>query len=432
MPATAALQRRLARSVWRPSLSAAVPRRPPPRPPSAREGAALQTKRCCSRCRATCSGGLCSTASRCFSGVTLSESRMKEFIRAEVSHFARMSPEPVRLSEIVHASTDEEAARLIHKTLPGAFATRIKHIETLPQWDSVQELREVHDILYTSFHNLRLVDQGPDLVPLDEVIRDLRQRHKAVVPLLGTAVAHLTGEKLVEDSAANDWLDTFLLARISTEMLTAHYIALREGSAGSDDGCVGLVDRKCDPGAVCARAAANVEEEFEHSVKIAVQSETGIEFSFLPQYLMLLLMELLRNSVQATLRNQLTLNRVPESAIKVTVASDVKKVMIKISDRGGGLPFTFGEKRINYSWARWEEASSFEDPLESWREPLAGIGIKRRLGMGIRLIRLYAEYLGGSLHLLTLPNVGTDAYIQITRIEAGADAVVAEPGETDK
>merc|ERR1719373_108633 len=53
----------------------------------------------------------------------------------------------------------------------------------------------------------------------------------------------------------------------------------------------------------------------------------------------------------------------------------------------------------------------------SWADPLAGLGIKQRLGMGLPLTRLYTQYLGGSLDIMSIPGVGVDTFLQLRRID---------------
>ena len=60
-----------------------------------------------------------------------------------------------------------------------------------------------------------------------------KSRGVEVVPLLGDAIAQLRHDDLIDESFANKWLDTFLLARISTEMLTLHFMEMQAPSSKS-------------------------------------------------------------------------------------------------------------------------------------------------------------------------------------------------------
>lgn len=382
----------------------------------------------------------------------ITERRLQEFIHAEINYFAGMCPQPVKLAQLFQASTAALAATLIHRHLPVHFATRIKRIEELPDWQSVSELEEVHATLVESFQNLRLLEQGDDLEPLTQVMRDLRRRHKKILPLLGVAFAQLRSEHVVNEAFANQWLENFLLARISTEMLTMHYIMLSSDEDGRAGSCMGIVDSKCDPVEVCRKAVAIVSNDPKYSdVRINVDCHvTGtpgakVAFQFLPMYLKLLVTELLKNSAWATLhRPSLSPSSSSDSSIdladssgvaayaadlppvSVFVGADDHQVMIEISDKGGGIPPHYADKIWSYSYANCGTANGHslvedaETLPSSWADPLAGLGIKQRLGMGLPLTRLYTQYLGGSLKLMCIPGVGVDAFMHLRRIDVAS------------
>lgn len=78
-------------------------------------------------------------------------------------------------------------------------------------------------------------------------------------------------------------------------------------------------------------------------------------------------------------------------------------------DQAGGIPFSAAEKvwSYMYSTASAPEARSFDEQ----GTPLAGYGV------GLPLSRLYARYLGGALHLQSVPGVGTCAYLYLKRLD---------------
>ena len=61
-------------------------------------------------------------------------------------------------------------------------------------------------------------------------------------------------------------------------------------------------------------------------------------------------------------------------------------------------------------WPLSQAARNFDEQ----GTPLAGYGV------GLPLSRLYARYLGGALHLQSLPGVGTCAYLYLKRLETEA------------
>jgi pyruvate dehydrogenase kinase 2/3/4 len=210
------------------------------------------------------------------------------------------------------------------------------------------------------------------------------------------------------------FLDRLFLSRIGMETLTSQYLAL---SANPD----GIVDQNCDPCEVCERAAAQVSR-MARSCGVKVPK---VDISFhgsdpmkqtqtlplIPQYLFYIVCELLKNSIRATgdLYEAQGSAGNPEP-IEIRVASDESQVAILVDDKGGGIPFerqphvwsymysTAKGNRICQKTGTILEATAKPSPLSGY-------------GVGLPLSRLYAEYIGGSLHLMSMPNYGTHAYL---------------------
>jgi len=264
-----------------------------------------------------------------------------------------------------------------------------------------------------------------DLAALTDVIHRIRQRHLPVVVLLAEALRNMDPENL------QSWADTFLLNRITTEMLTSHYAAIVKAASGTDSqtsgnaGRIGIVDTTCNPGEICERAAEAVREALSDTdrrginimvrANNCVSSQAEIKFSYVPTYLFYIVRELLRNSARATAEAVAASGGGPAEyerrPIKVTVCADRWKVAIRISDKGGGVSFDDAERWWSYTFSTSAQTNrDYTDPT-----PLSG------KGMGLPLSRLYARYLGGGLELMNMPGVGVDAYLFLSRIEPTED-----------
>jgi len=360
---------------------------------------------------------LCPGARRCTrrlsSPVMVSQERMKQFMRAELSYFQQRQPKPMKLEQIVHTSHPFLVARLVHTELPIRFAARIKHVESWPDWEQHRDLVEIHKIFCESFQSLRLINlKKSDLQEFTDVIYDIRRRHKAVVPLISRAMRSMVRASILEEEQWSPWADQFLLSRISTEMLTAHYIECAESHV------LGIVDAKCDPAQICQQAATKTLDAFRtesNDPPVCIEVEQPphaekIEFSCIPQYLSYIVEELLLNSTRATLRKLDSHEHPSTRPLKVTICADQHQVAIKISDKGGGIPYGSSDRVWSYLY------STSPPPLESECEmvrtgsPLSGSG------MGLPLTRLYARYLGGSCELMNMPGIGVDVYLFLSRV----------------
>jgi len=264
-----------------------------------------------------------------------------------------------------------------------------------------------------------------DLAALTNGFQGIRQRHLPVVVLLAEAL------RKIEEEHLQSWADTFLLNRITTEMLTLHYVAIVKAASkgGSctnrDNGTIGIVDTICNPGEICERAAETVREALSDTdrrgINIMVHANNcvscnaEIKFSYVPTYLFYIVRELLRNSARATAEAVAAsggdLAEYERRPIKVTVCADRRKVAIRISDKGGGVSFGDAERWWSYTFSTSMQTN--KDYMDS--SPLCG------KGMGLPLSRLYARYLGGGLELMNMPGVGVDAYLFLNRIEPTED-----------
>lgn len=354
-------------------------------------------------------------------------------MQAELSFLAQRPHEPLTLQRIVEASTPAKVAKLVHEELPELFAARVKHIEAVPGWADQPELVSIRDIFVQSFKDLRLSE--PDLAnaqsaaslsDFTEVIYSIRRRHRPVTVLLGEAMRKMRRGDADAESTFQAWADVFLSSRISTEMLTSHYTKIIE-AAGVNPTQVGVVDTKCNPGQICQEAAEQVEKSFSEEagagdgIRITVQanncinSQSEIEFSYIPRYLFYIVQELLRNSARATLEAKqaaAAAGTPGPGPIAVTVCADQTQVVIRISDHANGL-FGNDEKIWSYQF------STSAQPLKAYMDcasPLSG------WGMGVPLGRLYAEYLGGSMELMNMPGTGVDAYLFLKRIALDSGA----------
>ena len=182
-----------------------------------------------------------------------------------------------------------------------------------------------------------------------------------------------------------------------------------------------------------------------HIPEIKVAGHLGASFPYILSHLQYIIGELLRNSVQAVIDQQKKRGDTDGTPppIEVTICEAQEHVIIRISDRGGGIPrdelpylwsFSKGPQsqkrlenlgRVPRLAATMQElhvadelgradlkAPAYESSLSS----LTGRPPNLRLGIGLPLSRVYAEYWAGSLELHSLEGYGVDAFLQISRL----------------
>merc|ERR1712048_828688 len=143
---------------------------------------------------------------------------------------------------------------------------------------------------------------------------------------------------------------------------------------------------------------------------LASAGQRRIRFPYIPTYLFYVLVEVLKNSSRATVEKCKDFKqRTKERPIVITVGANPSHVGIRIDDLAGGIPFQHADRVWSYMYTTASQSQGTKAFSEQGT-PLAGYGV------GLPLSRLYARYLGGSLNLMSLPGIGTSAYLHLKRI----------------
>jgi pyruvate dehydrogenase kinase 2/3/4 len=252
-----------------------------------------------------------------------------------------------------------------------------------------------------------------------------------------------------------------LLKRISRRVIAEQHLALTDtfnapwfspGAKLSESDFIGEVFIKCIAKDVierCANAVQNLARSTfgpDAAVpEIKVEGHLEASFPYILSHLEYIVGELLRNSVQAITERQQTSKNpaTPPPPIEVTICEAPQHIIIRISDQGGGIPrddlpylwsFSKGphrEKRLENlgqvpKMAATMQELHIQDELgrADLKTPSYGSSLSSltsrppnlRLGMGLPLSRVYAEYWAGSLELHSLEGYGVDAFLQISKL----------------
>ena len=218
---------------------------------------------------------------------------------------------------------------------------------------------------------------------------------------------------------------------------------------------VGEVFLRCNAREViesCGQVAKSLVKEMYDSefalpdIKIKGDLETA--FPYILNHLEYIIGELLRNSIQAVAEHHTSSASSPPP-IEVLVCEAPRHVMIRVSDQGGGIPgeilpdlwsFSKGPRskarldnlsQVPRMAATMQElklsvphrmkgttgtASLAEHVRRSPRNSLISRPPNLRLGMGLPMSRIYAEYWAGTLEIHNLEGFGVDAFLQISKL----------------
>ncbi|EDV29857.1 uncharacterized protein TRIADDRAFT_52704 [Trichoplax adhaerens] len=108
--------------------------------------------------------------------------------------------------------------------------------------------------------------------------------------------------------------------------------------------------------------------------------------------------------------------------VKIAISNTKEYFYIRISDQGGGMAKENASKAMKYHYTTSRakntalEQNIFNSVMEIQFGGPAG-GPMSGYGFGLPVSRIYAEYLGGSLQLHTIPEYGTDVYLELQHID---------------
>lgn len=226
--------------------------------------------------------------------------------------------------------------------------------------------------------------------------------------------------------------------------------ASNTGWAPEDD-LIGEVLLKCSAKEVIEKCADTVRKLAKKAYgpdvalpDVVLQGHLDTSFPYIPSHLEYIIGELLRNSFQAAVERNTPGGPKP---IQVLISEAAQHAIIRVSDQGGGierdvLPYLWSFSKGPRKYKRLENlqrvprlaATLQELQLSSHSErgkeqdsqdgsrydgslsSLTGRHPDLRLGIGLPMSRIYAEYWAGSLELHSLEGYGVDAFLQISKL----------------
>jgi pyruvate dehydrogenase kinase 2/3/4 len=355
------------------------------------------------------------------------------------------------------------SANYVRLELPTRLAHRLRNMQTLPYSALTNShISHVYELYYTAFERLRKV---PEIKSVDdndrfcEVVQSCLREHLSVIPRLAMGVIeiqnHISGEE------CDQFMTTLLRSRISRRVIAEQHLALTEtfhspwhfpnaskSTVAPEDDFVGEIFLKCNAKEIVEQCAATARDLMSKAFgptvaipEVVIKGHLNTTFPYIPSHIEYMIGELLRNSMQAVIEQ-------PGSQcppIEVLICEAAQHVIIRVSDQGGGvereiLPYLWSfakgprrQKRLENleqvpKLAGTMQELRYADPamaaeIERYPEKrgsslkaLSGRQPDLRLGMGLPMSRIYAEYWAGTLELHSLEGYGVDAFLQISKL----------------
>eukprot|EP00922_Rhytidocystis_sp_ex-Travisia-forbesii_P033174 GHVS01049325.1.p1 GENE.GHVS01049325.1~~GHVS01049325.1.p1 ORF type:complete len:429 (+),score=39.40 GHVS01049325.1:21-1307(+) len=300
-------------------------------------------------------------------------------------------------------------------------------------------IRETYDVYTTTFERmskLKPVETMDDEQQLVRVLEEERKSHDRTVDYMGQGVRQM--RVVCPDINLDPFLERFFYFRIGRRIMIDHLVAMNYPRPN----WTGSIHLECKPADIIRVRAEDVRASCRASYGLAprygISGNLHTMFAFMPEHLSLIMTELLKNAMRATVEFYTLGNSILDQAacglvtddadlpeVKVEVYKGKSEVVIKISDKGGGIPphklqdiWSFGYSTVGDSIARMGAQSPIAVNLI--RPDMAGYGF------GLPLSRAFARYFGGDIHIQSCLGIGTDAYITLSHMGDQEEALYFE------
>uniref|UniRef100_A0A8C9XUR4 Protein-serine/threonine kinase n=1 Tax=Sander lucioperca TaxID=283035 RepID=A0A8C9XUR4_SANLU len=325
-----------------------------------------------------------------------------------IDHFSKFSPSPLSMKQFLDFGSinacEKTSFVFLRQELPVRLSNIMKEINLLPDklltTPSVQTVQSWY--IQSLMEILEFLDKNPDdykvLGEFVDALVTIRNRHNDVVPTMAEGIIEYK-EVFPQDLMTNQniqyFLDRFYMSRISIRMLINQHTLIFDGTLNPvHPNTIGSIDPHCQVGDV-VQDAFNSAKMLCEQYYLPGSSNPILLLMPTPQMAKIL------NAMRATIETHDDSNNLPP--IKVMVSLGDEDMSIKVSDKGGGVPFRRIENLFSYMYS----TAPAPHIGERTRPPLAGFGY------GLPISRLYAKYFQGDLQLYSMEGHGTDAVIYL-------------------
>jgi pyruvate dehydrogenase kinase 2/3/4 len=326
-----------------------------------------------------------------------------------------------------HAATDLvliQVASFLRHELPIRLAHRIQDLQSMRVLSEMNSIKAVMELYKTSLQELE--DCPPRIETTQQeqifaqVVQNIYERHsKVLVQMARGAFEFRTvmreqkqSDELQQDT--NAFLDRFYLCRIGK------YLALRQPFVPN---YIGIICSETSPYEIVKRAiddaAFMCTRKYGEAPDVIMSGRLDLTFPYVPTHLHYIMLELLKNSMRATVEwHGVDCEEFPPIKVVIADGDENEDVVIKVSDEGGGISrsnmkkiwsylFTTADPGIQEGMVGGGSGDNVDHGIDA---PLAG------LGYGLPISRSYCRYFGGDISVMSMEGYGTDAFVYLARL----------------
>ncbi|KAG0088160.1 hypothetical protein BGZ93_005448 [Podila epicladia] len=394
----------------------------------------------------------------------------------QVARYARQEL-PVRLARLIKATQKLPFIVGTNPYIKSVYKLYYDSFQTITNSAEAQEIRTKEDLDKFAALLQGLVSSHADVVPmLSQGFQECKKyMNKADIKVFLDGMIHARiGIRLIAEQVISLWeqrnhqlqdeaLDSkeqYMVGVVHTGLKPAELIRT----------CASFVQELCDV-------------NYGSSPEVVINGQIDAKFTYVPVHLEYILCELLKNAVRATVEQSKKMGRsalnphgdrkalpYPASSgsdarsmvvidgegddsmdetkrvnefghppVEVTIAQGDHEITIRIRDQGGGISRDNMESIFDYSFTTVKNENESSDSMDagdgdspygvdsifkgvSRLAMQAGLGGPiAGLGFGLPLTRIYAQYFGGDMHLISLQGHGCDVFIKLKQIDETLD-----------
>ena len=332
-----------------------------------------------------------------------------------------------------HAATDLvliQVASFLRHELPIRLAHRIQDLQSMRVLSDMASVKGVIELYKTSFQELEdcppRIETTQQEQVFAQVVQNIYERHsKVLVQMARGAFEFRTAmreqqqsDELQQDT--NAFLDRFYLCRIGIRVLIGQYLALRQPPV---ENYIGIICSETSPYEIVKRAiddaAFMCTRKYGEAPDVIMSGRLDLTFPYVPTHLHYIMLELLKNSMRATVEwHGVDCEEFPPIKVVIADGDENEDVVIKVSDEGGGISrsnmkkiwsylFTTADPGIQEGMVGGGSGDNVDHGIDA---PLAG------LGYGLPISRSYCRYFGGDISVMSMEGYGTDAFVYLARL----------------
>ena len=208
-------------------------------------------------------------------------------------------------------------------------------------------------------------------------------------------------------------------------ILVEHHLELHEPNPKPN--MIGIINTMMKPKELiekwCLAVKSLSEHKYGKTPDFKLNGHLNCSFPYIETALDYIIPELLKNSIRATIESHCDSSTLPP--ITITIANNNRDFVIRISDRGGGIPEYLVDKITKYHYSTANSSTdhridgglfgSMMSDQSDYSMPFSGFGF------GLSISSAYARYLSGSLTVVSMHGTGTDVYLRLKHINGHSD-----------